>query len=91
MPKQQDLVPDAEIRELEEVGVAYADIRDRRIALNQEEKKLKQEAMVLMKKHRKKVYHRNGIEILLEPGEESIKVRVKPLKDDEDEDDDDEA
>jgi len=84
MPRQQQLVEDRTIAELEDIAESYAEIRDRRIALNQEEADLKQQAMALMKKHKKKHYARDGIEITLEPGEETIKVKVKKAKDDED-------
>ena len=84
MPRQQQLVEDRTIAELDEVAETYADIRDRRIALNEEEANLKQQAMALMKKYKKKHYARDGIEITLEPGEETIKVKVKKAKDAED-------
>jgi hypothetical protein len=83
--KDQDLpgMEDRSIRALEEVASEYADIRDRRMALLQEEIELKGRAMRLMKKHGKSEYRRDGIEILIVPGEESIKVRVKKVSDDE--------
>jgi tRNA threonylcarbamoyladenosine modification (KEOPS) complex Pcc1 subunit len=33
--------------------------------------------MALMHEHQKTVYKRNGIEIRLEPGEETVKVKIR--------------
>jgi len=85
--RQQQLVEGRTIADLEKVAEAYADICDRRIALKHQEATLKLETMRLMKKHKKKHYARDGIEITLEPGEETIKVKVKKAKDDDGEDD----
>jgi len=87
VPRQQSLTDDLEIKDLEKVAAAYAELRDQRMALNQDEARLKQQAMALMKKHKKKRYVRDGIEITLESGEETIKVKVKKAKDDEEEED----
>lgn len=86
-PRQAALIEDARIKELEDVAVKYAEIRDERMALNKSEAELKVEALRLMKKHKKKSYVRDGIEISIEPaGEETIKVRVKKPAEDEDPD-----
>jgi hypothetical protein len=77
--KNQDLpgMEDRSIKGLEDVASEYADIRDRRMALLQEEIELKGKAMKLMKKHGKSEYRRDGIEITIVPGEETIKVKIK--------------
>jgi hypothetical protein len=69
---------DRKIGDLEQVALDYADIRDRRQALNREEVELKSRTMALMHKYGKAHYHRDGVEITLLPGEEDVKVRVKP-------------
>jgi hypothetical protein len=68
---------DDAIRELESLAGDYADIRDRRQALTTEEVACKQRVMALMHEHQKTVYKRNGIEIRLEPGEETVKVKIR--------------
>jgi hypothetical protein len=67
---------------LEQIAEAYADVRDRRSALTREEVALKSQALTLMHKHNKSVYKRDGIEIILTPGEETIKVKVTKAGDD---------
>lgn len=85
-PKAQDLpgMEDRAIKPLEEIAVAYAEIRDQRIALNKEEKSLKDSARRLMHKYGKTVYKHDGVEIRLVPGEEDVKVKVKDAGDDDD-------
>ncbi len=72
------------IKELEDAGADYADIRDRRIALNTEEASLKKKVKNLMHKHEKTTYESATIVIEIEPpdGEESVKVKVKKDKKD---------
>lgn len=72
---------DHAIRPLEQVASEYADIRDQRMELSRQEVDLKTRAMKLMKKYGKTVYRHNGCEILIEPGEEVIKVKVKKEQD----------
>jgi hypothetical protein len=79
---------DRAIADLEQMALDYADIRDRRQALNREEVDLKQKTMALMHKHHKTEYRRDGIEIRIVPGEEDVKVKVKP---ETEKDEDDEA
>lgn len=54
--------------------------------LLREEVDLKSRAMKLMKKYGKSKYKHNGIEILIEPGEETIKVKVRKAGEDVDDD-----
>jgi hypothetical protein len=81
--KSQDLpgMEDRGIPELEEVAVAYADIRDRRIELNREESDLKKNTLALMKKYDKTIYIRGEVDIRVTEGEPDVKVRVKKPKD----------
>lgn len=71
---------DARIQELEDIGASYADIRDQRIALNQEESSLKTLAISLMHKHGKTIYKTDSIEIVVEAGDETVKVKLKKPK-----------
>lgn len=86
-PRNQDLpgMEDRAIKPLEDVAASYADVRDRRIELNKEEADLKATALKLMKKYDKTIYRHDGIEIRIVPGEDDVKVRVKPEGQDEDE------
>ena len=92
-PRQQDLpgTEDRAIKPLEDIAAAYADARDRRMELNQEEHELKQTALKLMKKFDKTIYRHDGIEIRVVPGEEDVKVKVKKPGDDDDDEADTDA
>src|SRR5579862_7716284 len=65
------------IEELESAARRYAAIRDKRMALNDAETKLQDLLMGLLKKHGKREYKRDGIEIWIKVEEEKVKVRVK--------------
>lgn len=78
VPRQRPLIEDVRIAELDKVGYRYAEIRDARIELNRQELQLKELAKKLMHKHGKTVYRHDTIVIELTPGEEEIKVKVKP-------------
>ena len=81
---------DHAIPQLEDVAASYADVRDRRMALNKEEAELKKTALALMHKFDKQIYKHDGIEIRVVQGEEDVKVKIhKETDDDDDEDDDD--
>lgn len=88
MAKNQDLpgMSNRKIKPLEELAAQYADLRDRRQAIGRDEAELKQKTIAAMKKLGKTAYQRDGISIELLPGEETIKVRVKPPADDADAD-----
>lgn len=78
--KEQADLPGMENRaidELEEAARRYAAIRDKRMALNDAETKLQDLLMGLLKKHGKREYKRDGIEIWIKVEEEKVKVRVK--------------
>ena len=87
-PKTQNL-PGIEggIPELEAAAEAYADIRDQRIALNVDEANLKATVLRLMHEHHKTVYQRGPVTITLVPEEETVKVRVRKVRDDDQDDD----
>lgn len=73
---------DRTIRELEDAGVEYAEIRDARIKLTAQEVDLKKRTKALMKKHKKKTYVSSAVDIELVPpgGEEDVKVKLKKPK-----------
>ena len=74
---------DPEIDELIDAANAYVKIRDRRMALTPQEADLKQDVLRIMKKHGKKTYNHDGIEITVIAEEETVKVKIK--KDEADE------
>lgn len=84
-PRQPDL-PGMESRmyaDLHEEARQYAEIRDERMELNEREAKLKERVLNLMHEHGLKVYRYEEVEILIEPGEENVKVRIKREKEKE--------
>ena len=78
-PRQQDLIEDRAIKPLEEAASDYADIRDERMRLTEQETGLKARLLSLMKKYRKTTYDRDGVHIEIVHEEETVKVRVKKL------------
>lgn len=82
-PRNVDLpgMEDSAIKPLEDMGAAYADIRDQRIELNREEASLKQGTIKLMHRYGKTIYRRDGITIRLVEGDEDVKIQVKPHAD----------
>ena len=78
-PKQQRLpgTENPEIQELEDKAHEYATVRDEHIGLTAQESQLKQDLLGLMRKHKRKVYTRDGIEIEVVPEGEKLKVKVK--------------
>ncbi len=85
-PRQQDLpgTEDRAIQAIEEKAADYADVRDRRMALNTAEADLKGDLLTLMKQYNKTVYKRDGVEIEVVPKstEETVKVKLKKADDD---------
>jgi hypothetical protein len=73
---------DRRIAELHNAALAYAEIRDRRMALNEEEGVLKDKLIALMKKHKKEEYNCEGVRIIFEHVEED-KLKVKVPKADD--------
>jgi len=76
-PRDRDLpgMEDRAIKALEDLAFTYADLRDQRIALNQEEAALKAKLLAEMKRHGKERYRRGKIRIRL-VAKETVKVRV---------------
>jgi len=75
---------DHAIKPLEDIATSYADIRDQRMALTEEEKSLKDHARRLMKQYNKTIYKHGGVEIRIVPGEEDVKVKVRKASDEDD-------
>ena len=84
-PRQSRLpgMEDEKLEELHGLAEEYVTIRDQRIALNREEKPLKDNLLAAMHKHGKAHYQHNGLEITVV--HESEKVKVKLHKDGESE------
>jgi hypothetical protein len=80
-PKQKRLpgMEDEKLDELHSLAEDYVVIRDQRIALNKEEKPLKDQLLAAMHSHSKTHYHHNGLTI--DVVHESEKVKVKLHKD----------
>jgi hypothetical protein len=78
-PRQARLpqMDDPIIEELEASAEAYVAIRDERIALTPQEKKLKDDLLAAMKRHGKEKYVRDGIEIKIVHESETVKVKIK--------------
>lgn len=64
------------IKELDSAAYDYADIRDQRIDLNEQEVKLKDRLMKTMKRHDRKDYVCGPVEIHLTHEKESVKVKI---------------
>ncbi len=79
MAKEQKDLPGMEgrqIQELVDLGTEYAKIRDKRMDLGKREVELKHDLLSAMKKHKKKEYIFDGIEIRVVMEEETVKVKV---------------
>ena len=64
------------IPELEDAARRYAAIRDKRMALNDAEVKLQDLLMGLLKKHGKREYKHDGVQIWIQAKEEKARVRI---------------
>lgn len=85
-PKQKALpgMDDRRLDDLHEAAEEYADIRDQRMALTPKEVELKSNLLKLMKRHGKKSYHFNGLEIDVIVESEKVRVHIaKPNKEEE--------
>src|SRR6185312_14723044 len=78
---------DAELESLHEAALSYAEIRDQRQELTQQESELKGQLLSLMHKHRKDHYEYNGVVVDFVVEQETVKVRVKKHKDGDEESD----
>jgi len=84
-------LPGMEDRKLEDLhskAIEYADVRDRRMKLNAQEKEIKGELLALMKIHKKKTYTFEEVSIAIVPVDETKTVKVKILGVDDEEPDD---
>jgi hypothetical protein len=76
--KQADLpgMENRELKDIEDAARRYAGIRDKRMSLNEQEVKLKDLLLGLLKKHNKREYRRDGIEVWIKVEEETVKVKI---------------
>ena len=84
--KRQKELPgmeDKHLEDLEENALAYAGVRDKRMALTRKEHDLKDILLTLMKRHEKQVYRVEEMEIKIVAKDETVKVKILS---DEDED-----
>jgi len=70
---------DRGIAELDDAAIAYAELQDQRKQLQQQEIGLKAKLKSLMHRHQRTLYACDGVVISVVPGEELIKVRVRPI------------
>jgi len=79
----QSRIPGTEnsIAELDKLGADYAEIRDERQGLLTQEVELKKKVRAAMHKHNLKEYKYGRVTIVLEPGEEEVKVKIKEIPD----------
>jgi hypothetical protein len=77
-PRQTELpgMEDKHLEDLENMARDYAGVRDERMALNRTESDLKEKLLALMKKHDKKMYRVEEMEIRVVVTEEKVKVRI---------------
>ena len=78
--KRQPKLPgmeDTHIQDLDDAAVSYVNARDERMKLTEVEVERRDEVQTLMHKHGKKTYRCEGVEIVLQPEGEKVKVRVK--------------
>ena len=75
---QADLpgLEDRAIAELEAAAEEYAGIRDRRMALTEQEVECKEKLLALMHGHGKQTYIHGGIEIRVVAEKEKVRVRI---------------
>lgn len=75
---QKDLpgMEERELKDLEEKAHEYFKIRNKRQDLTRREVELKTDMLGLMKKHKKRDYERDGIEIHVVTETEKVKVRI---------------
>lgn len=89
--KGQTFIPGTEpprIKEIDDKANEYRKLRDKRMKLGMEEGELKTELLDLMHKHELKSYSvlDSNIDVMLEPGEETVKVRKRKGADSDDSD-----
>lgn len=75
---------DAKISSLHNAALDYAEIRDQRQELTTQEVDLKAKLIRLMHDNKKETYDYNGVHIELVHEDETVKVRIKRVKEGED-------
>lgn len=85
MARQNELpgIDDRKIPDLHEAALVYEELKQQRMALTPKEVAAKETVLTLMKKHKKKTYRCNGVEVDLVQETETVKVRVKSGDEDE--------
>ena len=78
-PRQQRLpeMEDPKVEALEDQALRYAEVRDQRMSLSQQEIELKGQLLDLMKAQKREHYQRGPIKIDIVHEKENIKVKVK--------------
>jgi hypothetical protein len=66
----------ARVRSLDEIAASIADCREQINELRGTAAGLEQRALKLMKKHNKTVWKHDGVELVLVPGDERLRVRL---------------
>jgi hypothetical protein len=79
LPRQEQLpgVENRAIKEIEDLAMDYAEVRDERMKLSTREVELKTDLIAAMHKAKRTEYRRQGIDIELTVEKEKIKVKVK--------------
>lgn len=73
---------DSEIEELEDSAREYANLRDDRMNLLKQEVAMKDSLLALMKKHSKRLYKHDGVEVKIVHEEETVRVKILKEKED---------
>jgi hypothetical protein len=91
-PRPQSLpgMEDGKVEVLEDKALEYAEVRDQRISLSQQEGELKAELLGLMKAQKREHYVHENVEIHIVHEKENVKVKVKSAGSDDEESEDEE-
>jgi hypothetical protein len=81
-PRQKPLpgMEDRALQELEAKAEEYAEVRDERMSLTEQESELNAELLLLMKKYKKSEYHHGDVHCWVKYTEEKVKVKIGELK-----------
>lgn len=85
MAKQAQLIEDRGIEEIDRAAEALKETRTQRMALLQEEIKLADDLLNLMRKHKRATYSFDRYEVEVVPGKDKVRVRT-PKEEVEEED-----
>jgi hypothetical protein len=80
-PRQVRLpgMEDAKINEIHEAALDYADVRDQRMELTEQESELKANLLKMMHKHHKDQYVYQNVSVSIVHEDETVKVKVKTV------------